>query len=81
VFARTEDRDEMTGITDLRDSDGGDTERAARLHAGRPVIAERTSCLRSSGALGAVAIPTAELLHPAGRVKDARLPGVERVAR
>src|SRR5215831_7755257 len=35
----------------------------------------------ASGALGVVAIPAAELLHPAGRVEDARLPGVERVAR
>src|SRR5215470_64956 len=41
----------------------------------------RTSYLRSSGALGVAAIPAAELLHPAGRVEDARLPGVERVAR
>src|SRR5262249_38887314 len=30
---------------------------------------------------GVVAVPAAELLHPAGRVEDARLPGVERVAR
>src|SRR5215472_12484217 len=37
--------------------------------------------LRSSGGLGVVAIPAAELLHPAGRVEDVRLPGVERVAR
>ena len=32
-------------------------------------------------ALGVAAIPAAGLLHPAGRVEDARLPGVERVAR
>src|SRR5215468_2773891 len=44
-------------------------------------IAGGTSDLRSSGALGVVAIPAAELLHPACRVQDARLPGVERVAR
>src|SRR5215471_5536102 len=34
-----------------------------------------------SGALGLVAVPAAELLYPPGRVEDARLPGVERVAR
>src|SRR5580658_4063608 len=34
-----------------------------------------------SGALGLAAVPAAELLHPAGRVQNARLPGVERVAR
>src|SRR5467141_3897508 len=38
------------------------------------------SQLRLSGALGVVAVPAAELLHPPGRVEDARLPGVERVA-
>src|SRR5512133_318955 len=47
---------------------------------GRPVIPGRTSCLRSSGALGVAAVPAAELLHPPGRVEDARLPGVERMA-
>jgi dihydrofolate reductase len=49
--------------------------------AGRPVIAGRTSHVRPSGARGLVAIPAAELLHPPGAVEDARLPGVERVAR
>src|SRR4249920_4142124 len=40
----------------------------------------RNSYLRSLGALGVAAVPAAELLHPPGRVEDARLPGVERVA-
>src|ERR1700726_3156465 len=55
-------------------------ERAVRFQNGRPVLAGLTSYLRSSGALRVVAIPAAELLHPPGRVEDARLPGVERVA-
>jgi hypothetical protein len=56
-------------------------ERAARFQSRTARDRERTGHLRSSGALGVVAIPAAELLHPAGRVEDARLPGVERVAR
>src|SRR5580704_15004563 len=56
-------------------------ERAADFTIGRPVSRGLGSYLRSSGALGVVAIPAAELLHPPGRVEDARLPGVERVAR
>src|SRR6266568_1693511 len=55
-------------------------ERAVRFQNGRPVIAGLASYLRSSGALGVAAVPAAELLHPPGRVEDARLPGVERVA-
>ena len=55
---------------------------------GRPDSQSRTardrggahSYLRSSGTLGVVAIPAAELLHPPGRVKDTRLPGVERMS-
>jgi hypothetical protein len=46
------------------------------FRAGRPVIVERAL----SGALGLAAVPAVELLHPPGRVEDARLPGVERVA-
>src|SRR5215813_11725097 len=56
-------------------------ERAARLPSRTARDRGGTSYLRSSGARGVVAIPAAELLHPAGRVEDARLPGVERVAR
>src|ERR1700722_912561 len=56
-------------------------ERAARFQSRTARIAGLTSYLRSSGALGVVAIAAAELLHPPGRVEDARLPGVERVAR
>src|SRR5579859_6305661 len=37
--------------------------------------------LELSGTPGLVAVPAAELLHPPGRVEDARLPRVERVAR
>src|ERR1700733_7401908 len=37
--------------------------------------------LRRSGARGLVAVAAAELLHAPGGVEDARLPGVERVAR
>jgi hypothetical protein len=64
-----------------RDSDGEDRNGPPDFRVGWPVIAEGRSYLRSSGALGVVAIPAAELLHPAGRVEDTRLPGVERVAR
>jgi drug/metabolite transporter (DMT)-like permease len=46
---------------------------------GRPVIVGH-KLPEVSGVLGVVAIPAAELLYPAGRVEDARLPGVERVA-
>src|SRR5271169_2631405 len=56
-------------------------ERAAGFRVGRPVSRGLTSYRRSSGAVGVAAIPAAELLHPPGRVQDARLPGVERVAR
>src|SRR5215472_3996339 len=56
-------------------------ERAARLQSRTARDRGGTNYLRSSGALGVVAIPAAELLHPAGRVEDARLPRVERVAR
>src|SRR5215469_1799781 len=41
-----------------------------------------SGCSRGpSGALGLVAVAAAELLYPPGAVEDARLPGVERVAR
>src|SRR5262249_20348495 len=56
-------------------------ERAARHQSRTARDRGRTGYLRSSGALGVVAITAAELLHPAGRVQDARLPGVKRVAR
>ena len=56
-------------------------ERAARLQSRTARDREGRSYPRSSGGLGVVAIPAAELLHPAGRVEDTRLPGVERVAR
>src|SRR5215468_9291494 len=56
-------------------------ERAARLQSRTARDRGGTSYLRSSGARGVVAIPAAELLHPAGRVEDARLSGVERMAR
>src|SRR4029077_4176440 len=56
-------------------------ERAARLQSRSARDRGGTRYLRSSGALGVVAIPAVELLHPAGRVEDARLPGIERVAR
>src|SRR5689334_21485062 len=40
----------------------------------------RSRYLRLSGARSVAAVPAAELLYPPGRVEDARLPGVERVA-
>src|SRR5215469_8974911 len=71
-----------TGVTDLRDPGDDDTGTGCRLESRAARDRGRTSYLRcSSRALGAVAIPAAELLHPAGGVEDARLPGVERVAR
>src|SRR5579859_7696271 len=51
--------------------------RAARSRIRRPVVEGYPTW---SGALDA-AVPAAELLHPPGCVEDARLPGVERVAR
>src|SRR5262245_9544269 len=55
--------------------------RAARLQSRTARECGARKLPEVSDALGVVAIPAAELLHPAGRVEDARLPGVERVAR
>src|SRR5262245_64533675 len=55
--------------------------RAARLQSRTARECGARKLPEVSDALGVVAIPAAELLHPAGRVENARLPGVEGVAR